>query len=383
MSNEESLPAFTLFGLDDVENYGLVSEADNSLPLDIHNQVFQLVEKGNEAFKESHRFEEAISNYSKANSVKPLDPVVLSNRSAAYIRFGQYLKQRSASISEYRPLDGFDMSMLGELALKDADKVMNIKSTSVKSYITKACALMLLERYEAARDTILSGLQIDPFSDHLRSNLQELDKVMMPTSTRKTRGNAERSDDFDCTVCLKLLYEPATTPCGHTFCRLCLFQSMDRGGVTLNNIIQKNFPEEYAERKSEQDTLVHLGNESMPLFVMDVIIPCQKLSLHIFEPRYRLMLESHRRCGIVKAWDQDGYRVAEVEWVTDLPPQSDQEKADLRELTTSAASFTRAWLERAKEAARHGENKAWVDISSISRTRMQNAMNLHHILDHN
>lgn len=85
MSNEESLPPFTLFGLDDVENYGLVSgdhyylpclvdfseicvvdfdwllvqvsEADNSLPLDIHNQVFQLVEKGNDAFKES-RFEE-------------------------------------------------------------------------------------------------------------------------------------------------------------------------------------------------------------------------------------------------------------------------------------------------------------------------------------
>ncbi|KAG2308887.1 hypothetical protein Bca52824_028635 [Brassica carinata] len=34
-------------------------EADNSLPLDIHNQVFQLVEKGNEAFKES-RFEESL-----------------------------------------------------------------------------------------------------------------------------------------------------------------------------------------------------------------------------------------------------------------------------------------------------------------------------------
>ena len=34
-----------------------VSEADNSLPLDIHNQVFQLVEKGNQAFIAS-RFEE-------------------------------------------------------------------------------------------------------------------------------------------------------------------------------------------------------------------------------------------------------------------------------------------------------------------------------------
>lgn len=183
-----------------------------------------------------------------------------------------------------------------QLALKDADKLMNRQSSSVKSYNTKACALMLvcaelfsldsfcfmsmyyqeflgllhvtcvnflyilqLERYEVARDTILSGLQIDPFryiyvycyfimywcltecvvfkfgifliawSDPLRSNLQELEKVM-PYSMRKTHGKAERSDDFDCTVCLKLLYEPATTPCGHTFCRSCLFQSMDRGG---------------------------------------------------------------------------------------------------------------------------------------------------------
>ncbi|CAF2112273.1 unnamed protein product [Brassica napus] len=362
-----------------------VSEADNSLPLDIHNHVFQLVEKGNQAFIES-RFEEAISNYSKANSVKPLDPVVLTNRSAAYIRFGQYLKQRSASISEYRPLNGFDTSMLSELALKDADKVTNIQSSSVKSYITKACALMLLERYEAARDTILSGLQIDPFSDPLRSNLQELEKVMLPTSTSKTHGKTERFDDFDCTVCLKLLpimplFSPwivVSNKC--PLCRTVIFMTPRTCAVsvTLNNIIQKNFPDEYAERKSEQDTLVHLGNESMPLFVIDVIISCQKLSLHIFEPRYRLMvrriMEGNHRMGMV-ALDSatgspvdvaceveitecdplpDGRFVLEVEWVTDLPPQSDQEKADLRELTTSAASFARAWLERAKEAARHG-----------------------------
>lgn len=44
-----------------------------------------------------------------------------------------------------------------------------------------------------------------------------------------THGQPERTDDFDCTVCLKLLYEPVTTPCGHSFCRSCLFQSMDHG----------------------------------------------------------------------------------------------------------------------------------------------------------
>ncbi|CAA7043906.1 unnamed protein product, partial [Microthlaspi erraticum] len=142
MSNDDSLPAFTLFGLDEVESYGLLSEADNSLPMDIHNQAFQLVEKGNQSFKESN-FEEAISSYSKANSIKPLNPIVLGNRSSAYIRFGQDLKQRSAKISEEEPLYGFDMSMLGELALKDAEKLMNLQSSSVKSYIIKACALML------------------------------------------------------------------------------------------------------------------------------------------------------------------------------------------------------------------------------------------------
>ena len=60
--------------------------------------------------------------------------------------------------------------------------------------------------------------------------------------------------------------------------------------VTLSNIIQKNFPEEYAERKSEHEGLTNFGVDLMPLFVMDVVIPCQKFPLHIFEPRYRLMV---------------------------------------------------------------------------------------------
>lgn len=60
--------------------------------------------------------------------------------------------------------------------------------------------------------------------------------------------------------------------------------------VTLNSIIQKNFREEYAERKAEHESLTYLGADLVPLFVMDVVIPCQKYHLHIFEPRYRLMV---------------------------------------------------------------------------------------------
>lgn len=32
---------------------------------------------------------------------------------------------------------------------------------------------------------------------------------------------------MDCSICSRLLYEPVTTPCGHTFCRSCFARSMD------------------------------------------------------------------------------------------------------------------------------------------------------------
>ncbi|XVF11877.1 hypothetical protein REPUB_Repub08aG0065300 [Reevesia pubescens] len=349
--------------------------------------------------------------------MKPGDPVVLGNRSASYMRISQFLKRRSPTASEYRPLNGLDMTTLAELALKDAGKLMSLQSNAVRSYILKANALILLERYEMARDIILSGLQLDPFSDILRASLRSLER--MPSSLMRTRCHEgpERTDDFDCTLCLKLLYEPITTPCGHSFCRTCLFQTMDRSNkcplcrtvlfispktcaisVTLNNIIQKNFPEEYAERKTEHDSLINLGNDLIPLFVMDVVIPCQKFPLHIFEPRYRLMIrrimegnhrmgmvirdpatdsiadfaceveiteceplpdgrfvleiESRRRFRILRSWDQDGYRMAEVEWVQDILPTDARDREDLQELTNNAAAYAQSWLSTSKEATR-------------------------------
>ena len=65
--------------------------------------------------------------------------------------------------------------------------------------------------------------------------------------------------------------------------------------VTLSNIIQRNFPEEYAERRSEHETMTYAGVDLMPLFVMDVVLPCQKMALNIFEPRYRLMVRLSRK----------------------------------------------------------------------------------------
>ncbi|KAL1347319.1 hypothetical protein HN51_020787 [Arachis hypogaea] len=402
--------------LPDVKDYVWEKESDG-LPWDTLRHVYELVQSGNESFREN-RMEEAISFYSRANNIKSGDMVILGNRCAAYIRISQYLKHRTPSASEHRPLSGLDPTTLAELGLKDAEKLVDLQSNSANPYILKAHALLLLEKYEKARDVILSGLQVDPFSNPLQASLQNLERLPSHSTRMNRHAQPERNDEFDCTLCLKLLYEPVTTPCGHSFCRSCLFQSMDSGNrcplcrtvlfisprtcsisVTLKNIIEKNFPEEYAERKQEHDSLINPGVDLLPLFVMDVVIPCQKFPLNIFEPRYRLMvrrimegnhrmgmvitdsstgslaeygceveiteceplpdgrfyieIESRRRFRIIRSWDQDGYRVAQVEWVQDImPAEGTKEREILQELTCNAAENARSWIRRAREATR-------------------------------
>ncbi|KAG5522776.1 hypothetical protein RHGRI_034803 [Rhododendron griersonianum] len=405
--------------VEDVEDFVEAKEGESSLSSERIRHVSDLMKIGNQAFREN-RFEEAINCYSRANSVKPGDPVILSNRCAAYLRICQFLRHRPPSVSEYSPLSGLDPTIHAELALKDAEKVMNFRDDSTKSYILKASALIMLEKYELARDVILSGLHVDPTSDPLK----DLERTTASTIGSRGHGKPERTDDFDCTVCLKLLYEPVTTPCGHTFCRSCLFQSMDRGNrcplcrtvlfisprtcaisFTLNNIIKKTFPEEYDERKLENESLTNPGGDFMPLFVMDVVLPCQKLHLNIFEPRYRLMvrrvmegnhrmgmvipvsrtgsiadfaceveiteceplpdgrffleLESRRRFRVLRDWDQDGYRVAEIEWVRDISPNAGTtQREDLQEVINAAAEFAQSWMKTAREEAQQRQDRA-------------------------
>lgn len=73
------------------------------------------------------------------------------------------------------------------------------------------------------------SLDLISCSNSLRECLQKVETVSSSSTGMRTHGQPERNDDFDCTLCLKLLYEPVTTPCGHSFCRSCLLQALDRG----------------------------------------------------------------------------------------------------------------------------------------------------------
>lgn len=47
---------------------------------------------------------------------------------------------------------------------------------------------------------------------------------IVPMDISKILVNVE---DFECSLCYRLLYEPVTTPCGHSFCRPCLDRCLD------------------------------------------------------------------------------------------------------------------------------------------------------------
>ncbi|XP_037430393.1 LON peptidase N-terminal domain and RING finger protein 1-like [Triticum dicoccoides] len=417
-----------------VEDFpSLESDDKMEMPLVKHREVFDLAQCGARAFRE-RRFDEAISFYSKAHNLRSGDPIILSNRSSAFCLISQVLRERSAADSEYQPLNGLDPTTHAELALKDAEKVVTTHGNSPRPYLLKAYALILLERYQEARESLLAGLQVDPLSHILQTCLSDLDR-----NTNAAAGarcpRLDRTDDFECTLCFKLLFEPVTTPCGHTFCRSCLHQSMDHGNkcpmcrtvlfigprtypisVTLSNIIQKNFPEEYAERRSEHENMTYAGIDLMPLFVMDVVLPCQKMALNIFEPRYRLMVrrimegshrmgmvaidsatgtvadcgceveileceplpdgrfylevEGSRRFRILRSWDEDGYRVAEIEWFQDVSlPEGSQERRDLIERANEASELARTYIRRTRETIRPVGRARHFDLESIPGPR--------------
>ncbi|KAJ7409067.1 LON peptidase N-terminal domain and RING finger protein 1-like protein [Pitangus sulphuratus] len=123
--------------------------------------------------------------------------------------------------------------------------------------------------------------------------------------------------DLECSLCIRMFFEPVTTPCGHTFCKECLERCLDhrpncplckqslreylKAGrysptVLLQDIMLATFPAQLAERRElHRAEMAELSNltKNIPIFVCTMSFPGIACPLHVFEPRYRLMI---RRC---------------------------------------------------------------------------------------
>ncbi|KAK5865077.1 hypothetical protein PBY51_016269 [Eleginops maclovinus] len=153
---------------------------------------------------------------------------------------------------------------------------------------------------------------------------EEDEEMMMRREDRGESGQSREKtlsvltvSDFECPLCIRLFFEPVTTPCGHTFCKNCIERSLDHNlrcplckqplqeyfknrkynpTVLLQDIMTSLFPSQLAERKQVHEMeMAELSNltKDIPIFVCTVAYPGVPCPLHIFEPRYRLMM---RRC---------------------------------------------------------------------------------------
>ncbi|XP_077079512.1 LON peptidase N-terminal domain and RING finger protein 1 [Siphateles boraxobius] len=124
-------------------------------------------------------------------------------------------------------------------------------------------------------------------------------------------------NDFECSLCMRLFYQPVTTPCGHTFCKNCLERCLDHNSQcplckeslkeylafrkytitkVLDDIIKQYLSKEHSERlKLHAEETKELSDltKNVPIFVCTMAYPTVPCPLHVFEPRYRLMI---RRC---------------------------------------------------------------------------------------
>ncbi|GLI64935.1 hypothetical protein VaNZ11_008336 [Volvox africanus] len=298
---------------------------------------------------------------------------LLSNRSASYASLSRTYRGRPARTSEYHALFDLDPTSLAQMALKDAERAVAVRPNWAKTHSRKGAALFLLERFYEAREAYLEGLALEPTNSMLQEGMREVQAVLAgdgetegtaaaaaagtaPFSAKRQRsfgGSSLRSDldDWDCSLCAQLLFEPVTTPCGHTFCRECFARAMDHRPrcpycrtvlhvardslpvtITLANIISRAFPEEYEQRRVEMtagaggpvagEGAAASGDGAataaagtapeavqrtltLPLFVMSLLMPGESMALNIFEPRYRLMvrrvMEGSRRLGMAQA----------------------------------------------------------------------------------
>ncbi|KAI9593111.1 PUA-like domain-containing protein [Syncephalis fuscata] len=144
-------------------------------------------------------------------------------------------------------------------------------------------------------------------------------------------------EDLQCDICRNLLHRPIMTPCGHTFCRSCLERAHDHSQICptcrrplpspvvlftqgkhhlLAALVRLWFPRESKERgemalKDEPtghfvNYNFHVHGALIPIFVCALVFPGMPCYLHIFEPRYRLLIRrcwmGSRRFGMVCSW---------------------------------------------------------------------------------
>ncbi|KIP04971.1 hypothetical protein PHLGIDRAFT_36673 [Phlebiopsis gigantea 11061_1 CR5-6] len=136
--------------------------------------VTTMKEEGNKLYKETHHAA-AIQRYTMAANLASQRPpweasqipreefsTILSNRSAAFYEMGDYIS-----------------------ALVDAETVIQIRKPWSKGYFRKAKALMKLQSYQEAKETLEIGLSVEPDNQEMADMLETAANHLNPSKKKE------------------------------------------------------------------------------------------------------------------------------------------------------------------------------------------------------
>ncbi|MCJ1363051.1 hypothetical protein MMC16_002157 [Acarospora aff. strigata] len=209
-------------------------------------------------------------------------------------------------IEKYKPMTSDSPTLLDELRRKPMEG-SSVSGEPPRSRVLCGGRLIatysMVEMGELAYTSEASYRTMSPTGDEY----QYLDVAVLEHLKEATRN------ELDCQVCYALILDPLTTSCGHTFCRKCVSRVLDHSNLCpicrrllsmppdvasvpsnkrLNQLLNGLCPDlvaQRAEAAAQEETGI-LGEKDVPLFVCTLAYPSMPTFLHVFEPRYRLMI---------------------------------------------------------------------------------------------
>ncbi|KAI9788242.1 MAG: hypothetical protein M1816_007008 [Peltula sp. TS41687] len=219
-------------------------------------------------------------------------------------------------IGRYRPVTSDTPLLLEEGRIRDGDERPQPTPRSRVLHGGRIVATYTFaEMGELAYDAEVSYQTVGDAQD----DYHYLDVALLE-NLRETTG-----PELDCQICYNILLDPLTTSCGHTFCRKCLHRVLDHsslcpicrrellispslqsGNHRLGDLLNALCAEALTARAEAVAKEETGAGESLdtPLFVCTLSYPSMPTFLHIFEPRYRLMIRravenGNRKFGMV------------------------------------------------------------------------------------
>jgi len=199
------------------------------------------------------------------------------------------------------------------LKVEEGDKWSNARITALRDDLVHVEILSggrLAATYAMAEEGRLDyDSEVNYIYTAPKETVEALDTLFLERLKELTRI------ELDCQVCYGLFLDPMTLTCGHTFCRKCLQRVLDHSSLcpvcrrqlslspnlteasTLSNllltkIISAFCPRALAARRSavEMEEKAIRDELDTALFLCTLSFPSMPTFLHIFEPRYRLMI---------------------------------------------------------------------------------------------